>query len=137
MAKQKDIVIFREITGSSVTSSSSKMFSRTSNHQCFHYNTQPTGSLYNTCLLLNTLVFAVSDLDSGAGVEHDVFDGALNVLRPRHQPCDFVVMTNFLPPGAGRRFRVNRISENRQWMTITFTLKHILQFNCLLKMVLF
>ncbi len=66
-------------------------------------------------------MFGVSDLDSGAGVEHDVFDGALNVLRPRHQPRDFIIMTNFLPPGAWRRFRVNRISEdNRQQGTVIF-----------------
>lgn len=66
---------------------------------------------------------AVSDLNSGAGVEHDVFDGALNVLRPRHQPCDFVVMTNFLPPGAWGWFGVNWISEdNKQWVTVILIL---------------
>ncbi len=69
-------------------------------------------------------MLGVSDLDSGAGVEHDVFDGALNVLRPRHQPRDFIIMTNFLPPGAWRRFRVNRISEdNRQQGTIMFKIQ--------------
>lgn len=42
----------------------------------------------------------------GAGVQHDVLDGALDVLRPRHQPRYFVVMANFFPLGSRRRFRV-------------------------------
>lgn len=36
-------------------------------------------------------------LDSGAGVQHDVLDGALNVFCPWYQPCHLVVMTNFFP----------------------------------------
>lgn len=42
-------------------------------------------------------------LDPRAGVQHDVLDWALNVLRPRHQPSHLVVMTNLFPLSAWRR----------------------------------
>lgn len=45
-------------------------------------------------------------LDPGAGVQHDVLDGALNVLRPRHQPSHLVVMTNLFPLPAWGRLRM-------------------------------
>lgn len=45
-------------------------------------------------------------LDPGAGVQHDVLNGALDVLRPRHQPRYLVVMANFFPLGSWRRLRV-------------------------------
>lgn len=48
-------------------------------------------------------------LDPGAGVQHDVFDGALDVLRPWHQPGHLVVVTDLLPPGARWRLGVLRV----------------------------
>lgn len=36
-------------------------------------------------------------LDSGAGVQHNVLDGALNILRPRDQPSHLIVMTHLFP----------------------------------------
>ena len=45
-------------------------------------------------------------LDPGAGVQHDVLDGPLDVLRPGHQPRDLVVMANLLPLGPGGRLGV-------------------------------
>ena len=44
-------------------------------------------------------------LDPGAGVQHDVLDGALDVLRPGHQPRHLVVVAQLLPtrPGGGLR----------------------------------
>lgn len=52
-------------------------------------------------------------LDPGAGVQHDVFDGALNVLRPRHQPSHLVVVTNLFPLGAWRRLGVFGVPVKR------------------------
>lgn len=40
------------------------------------------------------------DLNSGAGIEHDVLDGTLDVLCPRCQPGHLVVMTHLLPAAA-------------------------------------
>lgn len=45
-------------------------------------------------------------LDPGAGVQHDVLDGSLDVLRPGHQPGHLVVMANLLPLGPGGRLGV-------------------------------
>lgn len=42
----------------------------------------------------------MKDLNSGAGIQHDVLDGTLDVLGPRCQPGDLVVMTHLLPPAA-------------------------------------
>lgn len=58
-------------------------------------------------------------LDPGAGVQHDVLNGALNVLRPRHQPSHFVVMTNLFPLGAWRRLGVFGVPV-RNTLTKTF-----------------
>lgn len=52
---------------------------------------------------------ANTHLNPGAGVQHDVLDGALDVLRPRHQPRYFVVVTDFFPLGSRRRLRVLRV----------------------------
>lgn len=54
-------------------------------------------------------------LDPWAGVQHDVLNGALDVLRPRHQPSHFVVMTNFFPLSAWRRLGVLGVPVGRTW----------------------
>lgn len=45
-------------------------------------------------------------LNSWTGVQHDVFDRALNILSPGHQPRHLVVMTHLLPLRPGRWFRM-------------------------------
>ena len=57
-------------------------------------------------------------LDPRAGVQHDVLDGPLNVLGPRHQPSHLVVMTNLFPLCAGRRLRMLGVPV-RSTLTIT------------------
>jgi len=53
-------------------------------------------------------------LDPGAGVQHDVLDGALDVLRPGHQPGHLVVMPDLLPPGPGGRLGVLGVPVGQQ-----------------------
>lgn len=45
------------------------------------------------------------NLEFGVGVEHDVFNGALDVLSPTGQPCHAIVMSNLLPAVTGRWHR--------------------------------
>lgn len=52
-------------------------------------------------------------LDPGARIQHDVLDGALDVLCPRCQPGHLVVMANFLPFCPWGRFRVFGVSSEK------------------------
>lgn len=48
-------------------------------------------------------------LDSRAGIQHDVFDRALDVLSPGHQPRHLVIMTHLLPLSSRWCFRNFRV----------------------------
>lgn len=52
-------------------------------------------------------------LYSGARIQHDVLDGALDVLRPRCEPGHLVVMANLLPLCPWRRFRVLGVPKEK------------------------
>lgn len=53
-------------------------------------------------------------LYSGARIQHDVLDGALDVLRPRCEPGHLVVMANLLPFCPWRRFRVLGVPKEKE-----------------------
>lgn len=56
--------------------------------------------------MTRTGILGVLHLDPGTGIQHDILDGALDVLRPRRQPGHLVVVSNLLPFLPRRRFRV-------------------------------
>ena len=47
----------------------------------------------------------ISALDSGTGIQHDVFDRSLNILCPGDQPSNPVIMSDFFPFMSWRRRR--------------------------------
>lgn len=50
-------------------------------------------------------------LEFGAGVEHDILAGALNILSPAGQPGHCVVMANLLPVVTSRGLWDTRLSK--------------------------
>lgn len=53
-------------------------------------------------------------LEFWVGIEHDVLNGALDVLSPAGQPCHSVVMSDLLPVVTNRRHRDTAFSVNER-----------------------
>ena len=66
-----------------------------------------------------------SYLEFGVGVEHDVFDGALDVLRPAGQPRHSVVMPNLFPAVTSRGRRDTRFSAKQEKTQAVSAVEHL------------
>lgn len=88
-------------------------------HTHTHTEKKALLQLWGTCGIWTEMAYDedgawIPHLDPGTWIQHDVLDGALDVLCPRSQPGHLVVMSNLLPLCPGWRFRVLWVPEAKE-----------------------